>query len=92
VTSNIALRESGGATSTRFFHTATAICLPFLSTHMLPASARRAHVETDGTESVIRVGDARILRCKALIGIGLILTRLDREAEAPPPHEFKGLS
>jgi hypothetical protein len=59
---------------------------------MLPASARRAHAETDGADSVISVGDGRILRCKALIGVGLILTRLDREAEAPPPHEFKGLS
>jgi hypothetical protein len=59
---------------------------------MLPASARRAHAETDGADSVISVGDGRILRREALIDVGLILTRLDRGAEAPPPHEFKGSS
>jgi hypothetical protein len=73
----------------RVLHTATAIRLPFLSTHMLPASARRAHVETDGAEFVIRVDDSRILRREALIGVPLILTRPDRGAEAPPRHEFK---
>jgi hypothetical protein len=74
----------------RFFHTATAIRLPSLSTHMLPASARRAHVETDGTESVIRIDDDRIPRRETPIGVPLILTRSDRWAEAP--REIKGPS
>jgi hypothetical protein len=59
---------------------------------MLPVFVRRAHAEMDNAESEIRVGNGPILRREALIGVGLILTRLDREAEAPPPHEFKGLS
>jgi hypothetical protein len=59
---------------------------------MLPAFVRRAHAEMDNAEYEIRVDNGRILRREALIGVGLILTRLDREAEAPPPHEFKGLS
>jgi hypothetical protein len=46
----------------------------------------------DNAESEIRVGNGPILRREALIGVGLILTRPDREARAPPPHEFKGPS
>jgi hypothetical protein len=57
---------------------------------MLPASARRAHVETDGTESVIRIDDDRIPRRETPIGVPLILTRSDRWAEAP--REIKGPS
>ena len=59
---------------------------------MLPASARRAHVETDGAEFVIRIDDDRLSRREALIGVPLILTRPDRGAEAPPLHEIKGPS
>ncbi|WP_404290905.1 hypothetical protein ACD578_03490 [Microvirga sp. RSM25] len=46
----------------------------------------------DNAEYEIRVDNGRILRREALIDVGLILTRLDRGAEAPPPHEFKGSS
>jgi len=59
---------------------------------MLSVFVRRAHAEMDNAESEIRVDNGRILRREALIGVGLILTRRDREAEAPPPHEFKGPS